>query len=294
VRINVCNMTCHAIIFNRCGNAIISAWNDSHVRTYSVQSATPLWVIHHAHLRGVTALGISRDDRMLVTGGEEGQVRIWSLCPQQLTPIHIMKEHIGPVTGLQMKSDDSQVATSSGDGSIIIWCLKKFIRVSLILQDTLFLDVAWHPSNCQVLGVTHNHKLCWFEAFDGASIREIMASDTDPIHSVDVSSDGLYIVTGGGDRQVKLWSYKEAKLLRKGIVHSAEVTRVRFSPCCDYILSCCQDGSIFKWCFPKDLACVSVSINPCPMSCHARVTQPPVTDGGRTGPICTDNPPICC
>lgn len=56
-------------MINRCGNAIISAWNDSHVRTYSVQSATPLWVIHHAHLRGVTALGISRDDRMLVTGG---------------------------------------------------------------------------------------------------------------------------------------------------------------------------------------------------------------------------------
>ncbi len=82
--------------------------------------------------------------------GEEGQVRIWSICPQQLTPIHIMKEHIGPVTGLRMKSDDTQVATSSGDGSIIIWCLKKFIRISLILQDTLFLDVAWHPSECQV------------------------------------------------------------------------------------------------------------------------------------------------
>jgi len=229
-----------------------------------------------------------------VTGGEEGQVRVWSLCPQQLTPIHIMKEHIGPVTGLRMKSDDCQVATSSGDGSIIIWCLQKFIRLSLILQDTLFLDVAWHPSECQVLGVTHNHKLCYFESFDGASIREVMASETDPIHSVDVSKDGLYIVTGGGDRQVKLWSYKEAKLLRKGIVHSAEVTRVRFSPCCDYILSCCQDGSIFKWCFPKDLACVSVSINPCPMSCHARLEQPPITDGGRTGPICTDNPPICC
>jgi WD40 repeat protein len=69
VRINVANMTCHAVIFTSSGKSIISGWNDSHVRTYSVQSATPLWVIHHAHLRGVTALGISSTDRTLVTGG---------------------------------------------------------------------------------------------------------------------------------------------------------------------------------------------------------------------------------
>jgi WD40 repeat protein len=51
VRINVANMTCHTIIFTHNGSSIVSGWNDSHVRTYSVQSATPLWVIHHAHLR---------------------------------------------------------------------------------------------------------------------------------------------------------------------------------------------------------------------------------------------------
>jgi len=56
----------------------------------------------------------------------------------------------------------------------------------------------------QILGVTHNHKLCYFESFDGASIREIVASETDPVHSVDVSMDGSYIVTGGADRQVKV------------------------------------------------------------------------------------------
>jgi len=278
VRINVANMTCQAVIFSTDGRSVISGWNDSHIRTYTPQSGSPLWVIHHAHLRGVSALAITSDNRRLISGGDEGQVRVWSLCPQQMTPIGIMKEHLGPVTGLRMRGDDTEVASSSGDGSIIIWDLEKFVRRALVLQDTLFLDVAWHPSECQILGVTHNHKLGYFEAFDGSSVREIMASETDPIHSVDVSSCGLYIVTGGADRQVKLWSYKEAKLLRKGVVHSAEVTRVRFSPCSDYILSCCQDGSIFKWEFPKDLACVSVSI--CPQKCHAKLEQPAVTDGG--------------
>lgn len=61
-----------------------------------------------------------------------------------------MKEHLGPVTSLRMKSDDKEVVSSSGDGSIIIWCLKKFIRKAVVLQDTLFFDVAWHPSECQV------------------------------------------------------------------------------------------------------------------------------------------------
>lgn len=95
-------------------------------------------------------MAFTPDDKFLATGGEEGQVRIWSMCPYQLTPVAIMKEHIGPVTGLRMKSDGCQVASSSGDGSVIIWCMQKYIRLALMLQDTLMLDVAWHPSNCQV------------------------------------------------------------------------------------------------------------------------------------------------
>lgn len=280
VRINVANMTCYAICFTNDGTSIITGWNDSNVRTYTPQTGSPLWLINHAHQRGVTGVVTTPDDRFLVTGGEEGQVRIWSLCPYQLTPIAIMKEHIGPVTGLRMKSDGEQVASSSGDGSVIIWCMKKYIRLALILQDTLFLDVAWHPSTCQLLAVSHNHKLCYFEAFDGSTIREVVASETDPVQAVDVSPCGLYVVTGGQDRLVKLWSYNEAKLLRKGCLHSAEITRVKFSPLSDYIISTCQDGSIFKWEFPKDLANVSVSI--CPGKCHGQLDlQVPITDGGR-------------
>ena len=229
VRINVANMTCNCVIFSKDGRSIISGWSDSHIRTYTPQTGSPLWIIYHAHIRGVTAVAIYNSGERLVTGGEEGQVRVWALCPQQQTPIAIMKEHIGPITGLRMKSDDSQVVSSSGDGSIIIWCLEKFVRKTLVLQDTLFMDVAWHPSECQVqlsfiqpnklsgirsgvicfiafqiVGVTHNHKLGYYETFDGSTIREIMASESDPVLSVDVSPDGCYIVTGGADRQVKV------------------------------------------------------------------------------------------
>lgn len=52
--------------------------------------------------------------------------------------------------------------------------------------------------------MTHNHKLGYFETYDGSSIREVMASESDPVHSCDVSNDGLYIVTAGADRQVKV------------------------------------------------------------------------------------------
>lgn len=294
VRINVANMTCYCLCFSNDGKSIITGWNDSNVRTYTPQTGSPLWSINHAHQRGVTALVTTPDDRFLVTGGEEGQVRLWSICPYQLVPVAVMKEHIGPVNGLRMRGDGKQVVSSSGDGSVIIWCMEKHIRLALMLQDTLFLDVAWHPSYCQVLSVTHNRKLCFFEAFDGSTVREIFASETDPVQAVDVSPCGLYVVTGSQDRTVKLWSYKEAKLLRKGCLHSAEITKVRFSPLGDYIVSCCQDGSVFKWEFPKDLACVSVSV--CPGKCHGKLDlQVPITDGGRTNiaeacdPCCNDN-----
>jgi F-box and WD-40 domain protein CDC4 len=61
-----------------------------------------------------------RDD-ILVTGGSDGSVRVWSLKDYQA--IHRLAAHDNSVTSLQF--DNSRIVSGGSDGRVKIWDLKK-------------------------------------------------------------------------------------------------------------------------------------------------------------------------
>lgn len=75
--------------------AIISAWNDGKIRAFKPQSGALLYTIHDAHKQGVTAISTTSDSKRIVSGGGEGQVRVWDISPQRQVMVAAMKEHKG-------------------------------------------------------------------------------------------------------------------------------------------------------------------------------------------------------
>lgn len=61
-----------------------------------------------------------RDD-ILVTGGSDGSVRVWSL--QDYQPIHRLAAHDNSVTSLQF--DNTRIVSGGSDGRVKVWDLKK-------------------------------------------------------------------------------------------------------------------------------------------------------------------------
>jgi hypothetical protein len=58
---------------------------------------------------------------VLVTGGSDGSVRVWSLTEYQ--PIHRLAAHDNSVTSLQF--DDTRIVSGGSDGRVKVWDLKK-------------------------------------------------------------------------------------------------------------------------------------------------------------------------
>ena len=62
-----------------------------------------------------------------------------------------------------------------------------------------------------------------------------------------MSPDGDVIVSGAGDKLVKLWGYDEGLCYYVGTGHSGSITKVKVSPDMQYIISSGSEGAIFIW-----------------------------------------------
>lgn len=70
---------------------------------------------------GCTALTISRNNSLLVSGGCEGQIRFWKIDPIRQSLLTVLKEHTAPIASLHFNCFDREIVSASGDGTCIIW-----------------------------------------------------------------------------------------------------------------------------------------------------------------------------
>ncbi|CAL8274626.1 cilia- and flagella-associated protein 52 [Gadus morhua] len=255
LRITVPNMTCNALDIMVDGRSIISAWNDGKIRVFAPESGRTLLVIDNAHSMGVTAIAGTRDCKKILSGGGEGQVRVWELqqggCHRLL---ETMAEHKATVTDIQIKKNDKECVTASSDGACIIWDLVRYVRNQIVLANTRFRCVCYHPEEYQIITSGTDRKIGYWEVYDGAAIRELEGSQSGAINGMHVSQDGRYFITGGDDKLVKVWSYSEGEVTHVGAGHSGSITCVRLCGSSRTLVTTSSDGAILRWRFPHPLS----------------------------------------
>jgi WD40 repeat protein len=81
----------------RDGKSIYSGWHDGKIRAFLPQSGKLLFCINDAHINGVTAVTSTSDCAKLVSGGMNGEIRIWKINKQSQVMEASLKEHRGRV-----------------------------------------------------------------------------------------------------------------------------------------------------------------------------------------------------
>ena len=83
-----------------------------------------MFQINDAHNKKVTAIATTSDCGRIISGGGEGQVRVWEIKNKKGSLEEAMKEHKAAVTSIVVKKNDSECISASDDGSCIIWDLQ--------------------------------------------------------------------------------------------------------------------------------------------------------------------------
>jgi len=246
-------MECYCLDFMRDGRSIASGWSDGKVRAFLPQSGKLLYAISDAHRNGVTALATTSDCGRIVTGGMEGEVRVWRIGRQTQTMDVSLKEHRGQVWCVRIKADDSQAVTASSDGSCIVWDLSSKTRSLCLFESTMFKSLVYHPDESQLLTTGSDRKIAYWDTFDGQAIRVLEASDEGELTTLSMSASGSHYVSGGQDRLLKLWDYDEGICKYLGIGHSGTISSAAIAPDQTFIVSVGTEGAILIWTVPPEV-----------------------------------------
>lgn len=97
------------------------------------------------------------------------------------------------------------------------------------------------PPACRPLQITY------WDAFDGQAIRIIDGSESNEVNALATDCDGEAIISGGGDKLVRVWGYDEGHCYFIGVAHSGTVNHVAVTPDKSSIVSVGSEGGIFVW-----------------------------------------------
>jgi WD40 repeat protein len=195
LRITIPNKVCNTFVFLKSGDAIVSGWNDGALRCHTPETGRLAFEIPNGNGKGVTAMAVTNNNAQLLSGGGDGQVRLWKFG-SSVELVQTLKEHTGAITSIMVNTTDEECVTSSVDGTCIVWDLLKFTRKQILFANTLFKQVRYTPDEAQVLTVGSDRKVGYWEVFDGMLIREMELSLSGPVNSVDITTDGEHYVVG--------------------------------------------------------------------------------------------------
>jgi WD40 repeat protein/serine/threonine protein kinase len=166
-----------------------------------------------AHDRGVNTLAFSPDGQRLVSGGEEGHVKIWNAISGAELATLPQHGRTGPasdarligVVSVAWSPDGTRLATASADAPIHVWDPEsRELMATLRAHHGGTLAVAWHPDSRRLASGGQDGVASIWNTVDGSETH-VLHGRAGGVTAVVWSPDGSRLATAARDGYIKVW-----------------------------------------------------------------------------------------
>ena len=215
----------------------------------TVQDKLPVEVVPQiGHTGTVKSVAFSRDGRFVLSGSDDGTLKLWDASTGVLLRSFI--GHSNHVNSVAISSDFRFALSGSQDHTLKLWEVASGKEVrSFAGHSDGINSVAFSPDGHLALSGGQDRALKLWETASGKLLRTfgILIGDVD---TVAFSPDGRLAVSGGGTTRedtLIVWDVASGKQLRSIAGHSEGVLSAAFSPDGRSLIAGSYDGTLKLW-----------------------------------------------
>jgi len=194
------------IQFNNTGSLLaFGSLNEGVVRVYSL--------IEGANTRefgadgvGVVSLAFRFDSLILASGGNDGNIHLWSIDPRGENTM--LEGHLGSVASLAFSPDGTLLASGGYDNTVRLWDVEAGQQKQILERHKSFVyALAFSPDGSLLASGDYDGVIHLWEVKTGKLVA-VLKGHTSSVKSLIFSKDGKLLISGGDDGAVILWGAK--------------------------------------------------------------------------------------
>lgn len=199
------------------------------------------------HFYGMNVLAYSRDGQQIVTGGEDGKVKVWNTSTGFC--FVTFREHTAAITGVAFSAQGHSVFSASLDGTVRAFDLTRYrnFRTFTSPEPAQFASLALDPDGEIVCAGARDSFEIFVWSVKTGRLLDVFSGHTAPVASLAFSPVAGMLVSGSWDRTVRVWDVFEHKAAVETLVHDSDVLAVAFRPDGREVCAATLDGQLCFW-----------------------------------------------
>ena len=180
------------------------------------------------------------DDKKIVSGLRDNTVKIWQRHGLQCTSV--LHGHTGSVLCLQY--DEKIIITGSSDSTIRVWDVNSGQTLNTLLHHSeAVLHLRFGPTTIITCSKDQTLIVWVIKSPTNIMLRRVLVGHRAAVNVVDF--DNKYIVSGSGDRTIKVWQTSTSDFVRTLYGHRKGIACLRYRG--KHIVSGSADNTIRIW-----------------------------------------------
>eukprot|EP00391_Amoebophrya_sp_Ameob2_P010730 CAMPEP_0178982128 /NCGR_PEP_ID=MMETSP0795-20121207/327_1 /TAXON_ID=88552 /ORGANISM="Amoebophrya sp., Strain Ameob2" /LENGTH=619 /DNA_ID=CAMNT_0020672745 /DNA_START=137 /DNA_END=1996 /DNA_ORIENTATION=+ len=225
---------------------IVAGYEDGRIKGFDAVQGQGLWKIDNTHKKGVSTLNLAKNMRFVVSGGVEGDLRVWEIKTKEM--ITHLKEHTARINGTSLFTNDQYAISCSRDRCLLTWDLRAERRLTMHREKHGGLnDLTMAADQTTVVTAGMEKTLTFWDLRQQDSLYYLDLPEE--VLTLDMSHHEKLLVTGGTGQTVKLWDLRNMQQgpLAIGTGHSRDIVSVKFADDDKQATSAALDHSILVW-----------------------------------------------
>ncbi|XP_063301836.1 periodic tryptophan protein 2 homolog [Pelobates fuscus] len=199
------------------------------------------------HFNNMVSLSYSPDGQHIVTGGEDGKVKVWDtnsgFCFVTFT------DHTSCITAVTFTTSGQVVLSASLDGTVRAFSLLRYrnFRTFTSPRPTQFSCLAVDGSGDIVCAGAQDSYEVYVWSMQTGKLLDVLAGHTGPISSVAFNPWRSVLATASWDKTVQLWDMADSWRTTETLNLNSDVMAVVFRPDGKELAVASLDGQITFW-----------------------------------------------